>query len=209
MNVQPITMDPGTAREKLRAVRAALHRRADGEYQALERAYAALAEGTPILSLPEAFRTAGIDEQGRPRLAIARADRRRCRFSWRAPNVGGLPRTEGALYFDTRADPWSLRGTGVNLVLAVVLGREFAPPTAVRMNAGGEALVPLIPPEVRNQVRFRDRDCYLLWEVETWTPVPDRDPMLLRHLGGDAYAVLAHWDLTDLERMVMAGRREA
>jgi hypothetical protein len=48
--------------------------------------------------------------------------------------------------------------------------------------------------------------------VEQWADTrigarPDRDPYLLRHLHGDAYAVLAEWDLTPLEQLVMTGRR--
>lgn len=32
------------------------------------------------------------------------------------------------------------------------------------------------------------------------------DPALLKHIGGDLYAVLATWDLTELERSVLGGR---
>ena len=39
-------------------------------------------------------------------------------------------------------------------------------------------------------------------------PQTRRRAILLRHLGGDAYAVLAMWDLTELERLVMAGRAD-
>jgi len=47
---------------------------------------------------------------------------------------------------------------------------------------------------------------HTLWEVETWTLEPPRDPVLLRRLGGDLYVVLAVWDLTDLERAVLGAR---
>lgn len=33
------------------------------------------------------------------------------------------------------------------------------------------------------------------------------DPALLKHIGGDLYAVVATWDLTDLERAVLDGHR--
>ena len=36
--------------------------------------------------------------------------------------------------------------------------------------------------------------------------VPRTSRMLLRHLSGQLYAVLAVWDLTELERAVLAGR---
>lgn len=47
----------------------------------------------------------------------------------------------------------------------------------------------------------------ILWEAE-WQAVPPKDPALLRHLGGDLYAVVAVWDLTELERAVLGGRFE-
>jgi hypothetical protein len=74
----------------------------------------------------------------------------------------------------------------------------------------GFALVPMIPADVR-PAEGREKDWFVLWEVERWSnepllAAPDRDPFLLRHVGGDLYAVLAEWNLTDLERAVMAGR---
>ena len=42
------------------------------------------------------------------------------------------------------------------------------------------------------------RGFHVLWEVESWTPEPPRDPALLRHLRGDLWSVLAVWDLTEL-----------
>jgi hypothetical protein len=77
----------------------------------------------------------------------------------------------------------------------------------------GFALVPMIPAAVRLTLPTgtTDRDSFILWEVEEWADRrigsrADRDPYLLRHLGGDLWAVLAEWDLTELERAVMAGR---
>ena len=46
---------------------------------------------------------------------------------------------------------------------------------------------------------------HVLWEAE-WQQVVPRDPFLLRHIGGDLYSVVAAWDLTDLERSVIAAR---
>jgi hypothetical protein len=74
----------------------------------------------------------------------------------------------------------------------------------------GYALIPMIPADVRPRDALEN--CYVLWEVEHWAdrPIratPDRDPYLLKHLAGDLYAVIAEWDLTELERAIMQGRR--
>ncbi len=69
--------------------------------------------------------------------------------------------------------------------------------------AGGEAMAPIVPPKLRPRLR-RLRHCHILWEVEQWKLVPPRDPALIRHIRGDLWAVLAQWDLTELERAVLA-----
>jgi hypothetical protein len=201
MNVDLITMDPDEAREQLRDYRAQLHRRADLEYEAVVQGLEELAKGHRLLDVRDAIERGGFDERGRPRLAIARADRRQVEFQWQGWG-------SDVARFDARFR----RHESSTLLLEFPVPQ----PAQARHRPGWEtrgfSLVPMIPARVRNQVQFRERDVYVLWEVEAWsdTPlraVPDRDPLLLRRLRGDAYAVLAEWDLTALERMVMTGRR--
>lgn len=75
----------------------------------------------------------------------------------------------------------------------------------------GYALVPIVPPTVRKGHADLSR-YFTLWEVEQWADqriraAADRDPYLLQRLGGDLYAVVGEWDLTELERAVMGSRR--
>ncbi len=65
-------------------------------------------------------------------------------------------------------------------------------------------MVPLIPPALRPSTDFRN--FHILWEAE-WQRVAPKDPALLKHVGGHLYAVLATWDLTELERAVLGGIR--
>jgi hypothetical protein len=71
------------------------------------------------------------------------------------------------------------------------------------------SMVPIVPPKHRPARGLGDR--LVLWEAEDWTwskvPAPPGDPALLRHVGGDLYAVEAVWDLTEIERLVLSGRR--
>ena len=74
----------------------------------------------------------------------------------------------------------------------------------------GFALVPMVPADVRPKGALSN--FFVLWEVQAWASraqvmQPDRDPYLLKHLAGDLYAVVAEWELTDLERAIMTGRR--
>ena len=96
MNIQTITEPQETAKAKLKAYRAQLHRRADAEYQAIAQGYEALAKGLRLLDLGAVMRDVECDEKGRPKLAIARGRRR---LSDRAQGAGAptgrLERTAG------------------------------------------------------------------------------------------------------------------
>jgi len=200
MNVSTITMPPEQAREKLAAYRQQLARRADAEYEAAAAGYAALAEGTPLLNITDVIRAAPCDEQGRPKLAVARADREQVRFRWRRRE-----RASFDTHFYNRYG--TLRGRrSAALVVEIDMGRE--PTLADRVwELGGLALVPMVPADVRQKVPGALSDYHVLWEVPAWTPIAPVDPYLLKHVLGDLYAVVAEWDLTELERAIMAGRR--
>lgn len=202
MNVAAMTMPPEDAVAKLRAARRSLHRRADAEYEALAKGYEALAKGLPLVNLAEAIRGAPLDEKGRPRLAVFRADQRQVKVSASrdafrfSPAVWRSSRTERALE--------------MGFPYPGAIGSRWKGDHYEVVNHDGYALVPIVPPEIKGPHDLKK--CHILWEVEAWADsmirtVADRDPWLLRHLGGDLYAVLGEWDLTDLERAVMAGRR--
>lgn len=196
MNVTMIEMDREQAIKRLEEYRRALRRRADTEYAAVAQGYEALAEGTPLIQYAEVIRGAPRDEKNRPKLAISRADRQQMQMSWWGEEA----------VFNSNI-PWkSLR----QLVISVPMGRRPNGPSP-----RGFALVPMVPPRALDAIGGTSnlRHHLVLWEVDQWADErigarPDRDPLLLRVLHGDLCAVVAAWDLTDLERAVMAGRIE-
>lgn len=202
MNVATISMSKAEAKRKLVAYRRELRRRADEEYEAAARGYEALAEGRAILNLDEAIRSGGFDEQMRPRLAVARADREEVRFGWRFDDTRA--------FFDAhrpQASMWS-----ETLIVPVELGRLHGQKheKGWGKEVHGYAMVPMVPADVRPFGRLSRY--FILWEVEEWSErrhgvQPDRDPYLLERLGGSLYAVVAEWELTELERAVMGGGR--
>lgn len=210
MNVATVQMSQEEARAKLQACRTQLRRRADEEYEALEKGYAALAAGTPLIDVETALRDCPVDAIGRPRLAIARADRKQVRMDW--------PRRSQFCSFHT-ATAYRSDQRWPTLTESFHLGREHDhtathswmddPTKLYEADLEGYALVPLIPAEHRPNGALRRY--HILWEVEEWAEnrhrtEPDRDPYLLEHLAGSLYRVIAEWDLTDLERAVMRGR---
>lgn len=196
MHTPLITEDAARARDQLAAYNRQLQRRDDPEYQAIAAGYAELAAGRPLLNLRECFATVPLDSRGRPRLAIARADRRTVTLF--------LMHGRNRAFFDTRKN---------NLTSRTLMIEVEVPTLTEHRPWCSYALVPMIPAAVRAEIPrgTKDASCHILWEVEEWSDTPlgqqaDRDPYLLRHLGGDLYIVLAEWDLSMLERAVMARR---
>lgn len=209
MNVETITMDPVEVRRMLREYRQQIGRAANAEYEAVELGLAAIARGRAVINLTQAILGGGFDERERPRLAVARADRKQIRFSWWGTHS----------FFDmhTVESERPRRGPQpANDFCRIQAGRR---PAAAALNGGDVeafAMVPMVPPRALREARLRGTTALgrlrILWEVDQWHDrqrgvLPSRDPYLIRRLGGDLYEVLAQWDLTPLERTVIAGTR--
>lgn len=195
MNVSVITMDQEEALVKLEAYRAQLRRRADDEYEQAVAGYKAMAEGKPILNLTVAFTETGLGADNRPKLAIARADMKEVEVT------SGWRRGTRELVFDARTSSRQQPTNG----RVVRLPMPYEHVDIKR----GFALVPMVPADVRPNRNLSNY--FTLWEVIEWADRsrlmrPDRDPYLLQPIVGDLYAVIAEWDLTDLERSIMGAR---
>lgn len=196
MNLPTIEVSEEEATAKLAEYEAALKHERSAEDEAIAQAYRAAKRGLRVVRLSEAVAMGGFFDNGLPRIAIARADATECFVTWSADDLlyaeePGWPRSNTAL-------------VGRHTVRVPM--RDVAIPT-VRNWHRGRAPVPLIPPKHRPK-RYRLHRCHVLWEVDAWNMVPARDPALLRHIRGDLWAVLAVWDLTELERAIL-GQRSA
>lgn len=195
MDLATLDIDVDRAKAGLDEYAAALRRERNAEDEAIAAAYRAAARGLPLISLQAAITAGGFFEGGLPRIAICRADATDCWVQWEW-------RSDLGLVYTDRAGEWG-RGAlvGEHTVRAVV-----TPPTH-RRGYGGHTVVPSVPPRHRPKRSVSRLSRYhVLWEVEQWDPTPPRDPALLRHIRGDLWAVLATWDLTDIERHVLAQR---
>lgn len=201
----PIAEARQAAADYLKAVR----QRHSDEDQAILRGYRELARGRRLVQLSAAIRAGGYDT-----VTV------RWRDSWGDRNwreaVVKVPKLAVA-----RADATRVWTQGVNSEgeCEIRIKRDLGPRnTRERMTLRGlepadtaswrwvQAIVPIVPPPLRPATHLRNY--HVLWEAE-WSPepIPPRDPALLKHLGGDLYAVVAIWDLTELERAVLAGTR--
>lgn len=197
MNVPTIEMPTAEALAKAEAFAADTHADSAEFYQACESAYRQLAKGRRLIHLSRALRGAGLHEDGSPKLAIARADRKEVMFRWRQ-HWGDQPRNTIRFDCSKRHD-----FTWLTLMRDVDM-RQSAPG-----RTDGYAIVPTVPADVRPHTG-QLKDWWVLFEVEEWAPrsliaEAPYDPLLLQHVGGELYSVLGEWDLTEIERAILEG----
>lgn len=205
MNVTQIMMTKAAATKAFREYQAAV--RADRpnvrhvwktEDIALMQAYKHLARGTAVIDLQAAMTQAGSKlfdgcPIPLPCLAIVASD---------APTCSLVLDRDGSARFAT--DRWTTGRRKVTRFPAGTFPMAPPPPVEFWRYQSQTTTTPLIPPSLRPKHHLSNYRT--LWEVTAWTPEPPRDPMLLKPLGGMLYAVLATWDLTDMERAVLRGR---
>lgn len=204
MQLATIEVSEEEAAAKLAEYERVLASERSAEDKALAQAYRAVRRGLTVIRLSEAIDAGGYFDNGLPRIAVVRADATECwvrceSASWRS---------DGRVAYIFAAEEWAAGRNRAALVGRDTVRAVVPAPLikeGLRRAYGGRTTVPLIPPRHRPR-RPRLSSCHVLWEVEAWDPTPPRDPALLRHLRGDLWAVLAVWDLTELERAVLAQR---
>lgn len=201
MDVNIATMHREEAMEQFELYREAVKRSHSAADRLMARAYKAMSEGLGVLNLKDALTKGGVDPHTwLPRMAAMRADKPLAHFQ----------RGWGGSGFYSFSDRFYLSRNNAKMRTAQL---QFAMPRGSFPEASlgqqplqyrwtHSAPVPPIPPQ------FRPADALskyvVLWEVMEWNPVqPPDDPILLKRLSGNLYAVLAQWDLTEIEKMVL------
>jgi hypothetical protein len=193
VNVPTIEMPREAAIAAYREYRQAVRDNDNPEDRACMLGYRALAKGQAVIDLHLALRDAGLDDSHRPKLAIARADWSHVYWtaSWNGGRNGFAATRQRAFHVATNASRGSVLG-----IPAGIFSREIS------KSKMGCTVVPAIPPRLRPNASLSRY--HVLFEG-AWQDVA-HDPLLLRHLGGVMFAVLAVWDLTPVERAVLRRR---
>lgn len=168
----------------------------------IQRAYHLLAKGKVIIRALESIKQAGLNREFLPKLALAPASATAChlvryhdgqcsmspRERWSRTKKHNLNFRENTFVFPRESFPMHTWGT---------------PPRRAQMSEH-TAQVPIVPLHLRPKRGLQNY--HVLWEAE-WQPIPARDPYLLRRIGkADLWLVVAHWDLTEVERAALATR---
>ena len=157
-----------------------------------------------IVDVPLSFKKAGLNEDGDPRLAIARAD---------AKTIHGTKYRDGSFLIQPDRASWKVTQSNGDIQFSagtfsfplVQIKRGEYNFTEVK-NERIQAPVPIIPAKLLHLVKSKLSNYSILWEVDHWKPEPPKDPMLLRQLTPNLFGVLAVWNLTPLEKAVIRGR---
>jgi hypothetical protein len=152
-------------------------------------AYQLLAQGRVVIRALESIRVAGLGADMLPKLAIVRADATHCYLNSREDGGGRMA---------------TKRWVKSNEIRCFIDFPSGTFPGVAHNRFLYEAMTPLVPVAIRPRRGLENY--HILFEAE-WSRTVPKDPMLLRRIGaGDLWTVLAHWDLTEVERAVLAGR---
>jgi hypothetical protein len=202
MNLEPINVSWTKARETLKQYTSILKEKRTAEDIAILKSTKAILAHKTIIRLADAIDSAGVDSNGFPKVAICRADdiwvRCRTRGTF-CRMVGTKTKNEfvsdyGRSSWDGRINQAQPRGFKFDLTK----GRWHE-------EKDGRAMVPSIPPAHRPSPSVY-QNYYILFEA-IWENVAPTDPALLAPLGAGLFVVVAQWDLTDIERAVLAHAR--
>jgi hypothetical protein len=201
MQLSTLDVDRDQAESRLMEYRVMLDSERTAEDSRIMAGYRAIARGLPVISLSRTVHAGGYFANGLPRIAVVRSDAINCWVYTEEYRRQG----EQSIVFTGESDVDN-RGAlvgrdSVRVNVPFDHDRSRGPSSWSR----GRTIVPVIPPAHRPR-RNRLHLFHVLWEVESWTRVPPKDPALLKWIGGDLWAVVATWDLTELERAVLAGR---
>lgn len=197
MDLGTVNVDMGEARERFQAYRAAEKKRAlDPVEQSILRGYRAICAGHAVIDLRKTMQMAGLYENGLPRLAIVQADMPWvwCFCEWN----GGGKRVVFSQKNWADDQRWFVRKR-VRLPKGTFSSEQMGKLDRATNGGKKRAKVPYVPPEYRPARHLRNY--HILWEAD-WEDYPV-DPVLLKHISGVLYKVVAEWDLTELERAVL------
>lgn len=166
----------------------------------VQRTYHLLSQGKVIIRAIESIKQGGLNRQFLPNLALAPADAKECHLSrYRtgemvmSPHAQQSRKKKNILQFREStfvfpAESFPMHWDGKQRV----------------SHSRHKAMVPLVPIHLRPKRGLANY--HVLWEAE-WERVTPRDPYLLRRIGqADLWLIVAHWDLTEVERAALATR---
>lgn len=207
MDVQTHEMPVDEAKKAYKEYREACKKHPNDDWlDTMRLLYKHMRKGRAVIDIGKVITEGGQFDDGMPKLGIARADLEiiHCRRRANGRTVFYMPGKHGYAY----------KGSRVEIPDFPTIENEKWGESLWDNERGQwtryidrQSIVPKIPAQFRPTHKLINY--HILWEVDEWTRIiPKRapgDPLLLKHIKGSMFAVLAAWDLTELERTVISG----
>jgi len=200
--IPKIKMPKEQAKEEWKKYCNVLKKRKEKYLQVMKQAMYQMKEGKELIDIYKIMKIIGLNENNEPILAIARADLKEVIFK---------KRDEGTGIFATGID-W---GTNIkwNKDRVELPSKTFDIHWERQENSDWKiknsiikTKVPIVPVEILPEGDLSNY--YILWEVSDWEELPEtKDPILLKRISENLFAVLGSWDLTELEQSIILGRK--
>lgn len=170
----------------------------------LKSTYYHLSQGRKVLDIYEVFKQSGLNENNEPKLGLAPANCKQIIFE-KLPLGSGTFTEHSRWARAEKSDVHLPTGTFPNWA-EEENGRMKHPSNAPRVNI--EARVPIVPAHIMPEGDLKNY--YILFEVKEWSEPTKAtfqkgDPYLLKRINQNAFAVLAEWDVTDVEAAILRG----
>lgn len=200
--ISKIKMPKEQAKEEWKKYCQVLKKRKEKYLRIMKDAHYQMKEGKELIDIYKIMQEAGLTENGEPKFAISRADHKTCSFR---------KRDEGSGIFN--GDPgWT---TQESVELPQKTFNIHWPRTEGRENETSDwsinkrtitTKVPIVPVELLPEGDLKNY--YILWEAGVWEELPEtKDPILLKRISENLFAILGSWDLTPLEQSIIRGQQ--
>lgn len=167
------------------------------EYEELKQAYYHISKGKKIINIFDAMKKAGKNEMDDPKLAICNANSQTVTFE---------KDNRGSGIFYGKNNKFNQASIQIPSDIFEDWKIQEGRTGTSRWHIERQLLetgVPIVPPHLLPKGKLENY--YILWEVETWKDLAPKkdDPFLLKRISPNLFAVLAEWDVTELESSIV------
>ena len=196
--LEVMSLDRETATEKWKECLQAEKTSSEAHIRDLKKAYYELSKGHKILDFFETVKKLPLNKDGDPSVAIAPANRKTCLFHKDRNGAGSYGVRNGRGW--KARNHWEVILPGHTFPDWPTQGSESW--NIIRNNI--ETSVPIVPAQYLPKTSLGNR--FILWEVDKWVLAAPKDPLLLRRITANLFAIEAKWNLSRLERAIIRGR---
>lgn len=199
-----ITLPKDQAKEEWRKYCKVLKTRKEKFLKIMKDAHYQMSQGKELIDIYKVMNEVGLNENNQPRLAIARADLKEVYFQKRDEGTGRFGTDEQ--WNDVTASAKDMIELPQKTFDIHWERNENGNDTSWNIkNKIIKTKVPIVPLELLPEGSLSNY--YILWEAKLWEDLPDtKDPILLKRVSENLFAILGSWDLTDLEQSILRGR---